>query len=243
VLPQGTRVLLVVVDVAALEDTTSLQKVGVEALVAAIAADGIAPEAIQIVDGSVVDGSVVEAIAGVHDASPILCPLTFNLPKALVFPGLEIFSQCQNIEAVRQQVVSWEIATGDGTYWLPIVLTAKGPLYAEAIAQSDLAPSELAESAVKAPSIQKSPYIQPFHLADVQRQPLYSLALRLLKTLNAPPAVYLMQFGMDDRHYWFDRLIPFPDQPAIASLNTQTPDLFTCHWRCLTGQPIRELMI
>lgn len=41
----------------------------------------------------------------------------------------------------------------------------------------------------------------------------------------------------------FDRLWPFPIAPAIASVGVQQPDLFACHWRCVTGQPIREITI
>jgi hypothetical protein len=87
------------------------------------------------------------------------------------------------------------------------------------------------------------PYCQPIHLPDRQRQPLYQLAYRLLRSLAAPPAVYLMQFGLQEDGIQFDRLLPFPAEPAIASLGVQTPDLFTCHWRCLVGKPIHDLVI
>jgi hypothetical protein len=41
----------------------------------------------------------------------------------------------------------------------------------------------------------------------------------------------------------FDRLWPFPASPAIASIQTQQPDLFACHWHCLVGEPIMDLTI
>ncbi len=157
-----------------------------------------------------------------------LCPLTLNLPDWCQFPGRGVFAACAEIEAVRQQVAAWQVAVGNGTYWQPIVFTAKGALFAEAIA----------------PGAQpERPYAQPFHLEDAIRQPLYALGQRLLQALAAVPGVYLMQFGLSDRQIWFDRLIPFPDLPAIASVGVQMPDLFDCHWRCLTQQPIRDLHI
>ena len=88
-----------------------------------------------------------------------------------------------------------------------------------------------------------SGYRQPLHLADHQRQPLYRLGQRLLSALSAPPAVYLLQFGYQGDRECFDRLWPFPAPPAIASLGTQTPDLFSCHWHCLRGQPLRDIVI
>jgi hypothetical protein len=48
---------------------------------------------------------------------------------------------------------------------------------------------------------------------------------------------------MLDNQIIFDRLWPFPASPAIASVKCQKPDLFACHWFCLTGKPIIELRI
>jgi len=157
----------------------------------------------------------------------ILCALTLNLPEAISFPAKEIFLVCSDVEALRQMVAGWHYEIGEGTHWLPIVLTAKGALFAEAITTIPEAKS----------------FQQPLHLNDAQRQPLYQLGQRLTKTLAASPSVMLLQFGMDDDQMRFDRLIPFPDTPAIASVGVQTPNLFRCHWRCLTHQPIRELTI
>jgi len=110
--------------------------------------------------------------------------------------------------------------------WLPVVLTAKGPLYAEVIGLAD-----------------DGSYQQPVDLSDVWRQPLYHLAYQLLQVLSAPPTTYLLQFGLPEQDLVFDRLWPFPTTPAIASIGVQEPDLFTCHWLCLTGQPISDLTI
>ncbi|MCC3407933.1 MAG: hypothetical protein JGK17_20540 [Microcoleus sp. PH2017_10_PVI_O_A] len=163
----------------------------------------------------------------------IVCPLTLDVPSNLVFPGQNLFRFCANVLAARDRVAQeLQVPVGDGNFWLPVVLTAKGPLYAEAIAgESDKLSGELT-------------YSQPLHLSDVWRQQLYELACRLLvDLLNAPPATYLMQFGFVGDRIFFDRLLPFPAAPAIASVGVQVPDLFVCHWHCLTNQPIYDLEI
>ena len=164
----------------------------------------------------------------------IFCPLTLELPQWLPFAGHALYRSCKDENALRQLVQRWGYPTNQGNLWLPIVLTAKGPLYAEAIG---------VKSACDDSSHAPATYQQPVHLLDVQRQPLYELAQRLLKHLEAIPGVYLMQFGCSDRELWFDKLIPFPADPAIASIGCQTPDLFVCHWRCLTGQAIQDITV
>lgn len=162
----------------------------------------------------------------------IVLPLTLALPETLDFPQSAIYRACDAITELRQQVTDQVgLAVGDGQYWLPIVFTVKGPLYAEAIApQPASTPTD--------PS-----FIQPLHLTDRQRQPLYHLGIRLLTLLQAPPAVYLLKFGLEGDRVWFDRLLPFPGVAAIASLGVQTPNLYTCHWQCIMGQPIFDLSI
>lgn len=162
----------------------------------------------------------------------LLCPLTLNLPDTLVWSGGAIYQACRAVEAMRDRVQQkFRVPAVSGNFWLPIVLTAKGPLYAEVICRAG------------------SEYHQPFHLPDSQRQPLYRLAACLLRELNAPPSVYLLQFGWlaetagQTAQIGFDRLFPFPAEPAIASLNAQTPNLFVCYWQCLTQQPILDLQI
>jgi hypothetical protein len=109
--------------------------------------------------------------------------------------------------------------------WLPVMWTAKGPLYGEAIHRTPNAP-------------------YPHHLNDAQRQPLYALAYQLLSHYQAMPAVYLVGFRVvGEEEIQFDRVLPFPNGAAIASLGRQTPDLLTCHWLCLSGQPLRDVTV
>ncbi|MBW3586518.1 MAG: hypothetical protein KY448_11970 [Cyanobacteria bacterium 0813] len=162
----------------------------------------------------------------------IICPLTLDVPSHLVFPAQDVFRFCGNVSVARDRVAQdLQVPVGDGNFWLPVVLTAKGPLYAEAIgAEAQKQSGELS-------------YSQPVHLSDVWRQQLYELAYRLLNLLNAPPATYLMQFGFVGERICFDRLWPFPAAPAIASVGVQVPDLFVCHWYCLTNKPIYDVQI
>jgi hypothetical protein len=163
----------------------------------------------------------------------IWCPLTLEVPNTLQFPARSIFQACNDVTSLRQQVKQkFGYATGESTqgldnFYLPVVLTAKGPLYGEVIREEKT--SRL--------------YQQPVDLLDSQRQPLYHLAYQLLHSLSAPPTVYLLQFGYNEQDIVFDRLLPFPGVPAIASLGVQEPNLFTCHWRCLTNQPVIDLTI
>ena len=177
--------------------------------------------------------SISELNSGAIDLSEaMVCPLTLDVPENLVFPGQDVFRFGANVSAARDRVQEQlQVATGDGNFWLPVVWTAKGPLYAEAIgAEADKESGELS-------------YFQPVHLSDVWRQQLYDLAYRLLDLVNAPPASYLVQFGFVGERICFDRLWPFPAAPAIASVGVQLPDLFVCHWYCLTGAPIYDLQI
>ncbi len=164
----------------------------------------------------------------------IVCPLTLNLAGGFQFEQRPIYDACGDRDAMRLQAKTIGTRVGDGSVWLPIVWTSKGPLYGEVIGQT---------AASHARADGTSIYQQPIHLGDRWRQPLYSLGQRLLSRLLAPPAVYLLQFGVDDDQICFDRLFPFPAAPALASLGVQVPDLFTCHWRCLTGQPVLDMVI
>ncbi len=181
----------------------------------------------------------------------IFCPLTTeltadNLPEMeRSHPLLAIASRCGDTEAIRQQVIgNLHCDAGAGTFWLPIVVTAKGPLYAEAIgsgASNDADGENTADG-------ENKHYQQPFYLSDRQRQAVYRLGHQVLEILEAPPAVYLLRLGLaaegqEGVKVWFDRVLPFPGEPAIASLGIQTPNLFHCHWRCITHQPIRDITI
>ena len=154
-----------------------------------------------------------------------LCPLTLNLPDNLLFPASGVYQACRDVTSLRHQMEQLGYATGDGSFWLPIVLTAKGPLYAEVIGLKD------------------NKYYQPIHVDDAVRQKLYQMGWQLLLKLNAPPATYLVQFGLEGKDIYFDRLLPFPGEAATASIGIESPDLFACHWRCLMGLPLFELTI
>ncbi|MEM1368185.1 MAG: hypothetical protein AAGG02_09215 [Cyanobacteria bacterium P01_H01_bin.15] len=163
----------------------------------------------------------------------LFCPLTIELPPHLPFPGAKVFQLAQDIPRLRQWISEelnhqlFASAEQLGDLWLPIVWTAKGPLYAEVIGEGELPNS----------------YQQPVDLSDQERQPLYRLAYRLLANLEAPPSVYLLQFSLSETGIVFDRLWPFAAAPAIASLGVQAPDLFVCHWRCLRNQPFEDILI
>jgi len=135
---------------------------------------------------------------------------------------------CDELESIRN-LVNQEFgvrSTEQSNFWLPIVCTARGAIFAEVITQ-----------------LVTEKYHQPYHLKDRLRQPLYRLGFQLLDRLQASPAVYLLQFDFNDTELLFDRLIPFPDRPAIASVGVQEPDLFECHLLCTTNQPIYDLII
>ena len=155
----------------------------------------------------------------------LLCPLTLNLPDNIQFPGSAVYQACRDVTKLRDRIQELGYATGDGNFWLPIVLTAKGPLYAEVIGLKD------------------NDYYQPIHVGDEVRQVLYQMGWKVLRSLNAPPATYLMQFGFEGKDIYFDKLLPFPGEAAIASIGIQSPDLFACHWHCLMGLPLFELSI
>lgn len=170
-----------------------------------------------------------DALTPAPSSDDLVYPLTLAVPPDLAFPARPLYQRCAAIEALRQQVHDWGYRTGTGSLWLPVVWTARGPLYAEAIACDTTA--------------QGLPYHQPLHLSDRLRQPIYRLAHRVLTAIAATPATYLLQWDWQDGEVVFDRLFPFPAVPAIASLGVQAPDLFTCHGLCLMGQPIRDLVI
>ncbi|MGB2923816.1 MAG: hypothetical protein WBB82_00770 [Limnothrix sp.] len=169
----------------------------------------------------------------VADEQTLICPLTIDVPDRVTFAESSIFQACREINGrrrwVQQQTQSKtcdEIHLGD--HWLPIIVTVKGPLYGEVIGEG----------------IMPNSYHQPVDLNDQQRQQLYQLGYQLLASIGRSPGVYLLQFAFSEtKEILFDRLWPFPAAPAIASLSVQQPDLFTCHWRCLTHQKIDDIII
>ncbi|MEC4984452.1 MAG: hypothetical protein SAJ37_14210 [Oscillatoria sp. PMC 1068.18] len=168
-----------------------------------------------------------------EDDKLIYLPLTIDVPENFDFPAKEIFQACKDVKKRRQwveQKLAYATSYGEewlGDLWLPIVWTAKGPLYGEVIGEG------------ATPNF----YEQPVDFGDRQRQPLYHLAYQLLSSLSCPQAVYLLQFRLRGEEIVFDRLWPFPAAPALASLKAQQPNLFVCQWYCAIGHPILDLTI
>ena len=169
----------------------------------------------------------------------LICPLSLA-GSAFSFAGQAVYGVCADVAGLRTTVAKqWSIPSQSGELLLPVVWTARGPLYAEAIAATTAV-----KLAADSPAPTSDPsFVQPVHLSDRQRQPVYRLAGNLLRFLAAPPSVYLMQFGLNGDEMMFDRLWPFPTPAAIASVDVQTPDLLTCYWRCVTNQPILDVAI
>jgi len=163
----------------------------------------------------------------------LICPLTIKLPNWLEFAAKTIYQKCDALEERRtwvEEKLGYKTSKGNdllGDMWLPIILTAKGPLYGEVIAEGAL----------------PNCYRQPIDITDDLRQRLYYLGYNLLESIEALPAVYLLQFSLIKEQIVFDKLWPFPASPALGSVNIQEPDLFTCHWYCLINQPILDLTI
>ena len=166
------------------------------------------------------------------DSEAIYCPLTIQLPEYFDFPYKKIYSACKDLHSRRRWVeknLGFKTSVGDswlGHLWLPIIMTDK-PIYAEVIGEGAMPNS----------------YEQPISIPNRQRKSLHRLAAQLLESLDAPAATYLLQFSLYNSEIVFDRLWPFPAAPALITLKTQQPDLFTCHWHCLTGQPILDISI
>ncbi len=162
----------------------------------------------------------------------IYCPLTIQLPEHFDFPQRKIYSACKDINMRRRWVeknLGFKTSVGDswlGHLWLPVILTDK-PLFAEVIGEGSMPNS----------------YEHPVSIPKRQQKSLHGLAEQLLDSLDAPPATYLLQFSLYNGEIVFDRLWPFPAAPALITLKTQRPDLFTCHWHCLTKKPVAKVSI
>ncbi len=200
--------------VVILDDTPTSQQLGIAML-------GSIGEIV-----SSVQFRTVTELPSIADPDTIYCPLTLNIPATFKFWGQSIGQICQDLDLVRELVAA---KTGirsapNGDLWLSVIWTARGPIYGEVIGESD-----------------PETYQQPIHLDDLDRQSLYQLGYQLLTELAAPPATYLIQFSKQAREIIFDRLFPFPAIPAIASIGVQHPDLFECHWRCITRQSITNV--
>ncbi|HAX85004.1 MAG TPA: hypothetical protein DCY91_01805 [Cyanobacteria bacterium UBA11370] len=246
--PRSSRVLIVIDDGINEQDEgvevslRTVRETMVSALKEAIALAPIASATVEVLTLLQLQDflSLPNTASTFMTGDTIWCPLTW-IPHTIEFPDQDLFKTCSNVSLLRQWVKQeLGYATGESqSLYLPVVLTAKGPLYGEVIGID----GEIRRWGDGEMGGLNTTYHQPVDLPDDQRQPLYHLAYQLLQFLSAPPAVYLVQFGFEGRDIVFDRVLPFPDAPAIASLGVQNPDLFTCHWHCLTRQPITELTI
>ena len=199
--------------VVILDDTSDSQRLGV----AMLRSIGEIVESVQFV--------TVAELPAVANPRAIYCPMTLAVPPTFEFWGRSIGQTCQEIDRLRDLAATTTgVKVGDGgNLWLPLIWTAKDPIYGEVIGESE------------------GNYQRPIHLDDIDRQLLHRFGFQLLTQLTAPPATYLVQFSKAETGLIFDRLFPFPAIPALASIGVQQPDLFDCHWRCITGQSIGNI--
>ena len=168
-----------------------------------------------------------------YEPRTIYCPLTIQLPDYFNFPAKTIYQACKDISARRRWVeknLGIKTSVGDswlGHLWLPVILNNQDIIYGEIIGEGEMPNS----------------YEQPIEFPKKHRQTVQRLASDLLDYLSAPPSVYLVQFSLYSNEIVFDRLWPFPAAPALASLRGQKPDLFICHWLCLSKQSILDTLI
>ncbi|MGD1920080.1 MAG: hypothetical protein ACFCAD_15040 [Pleurocapsa sp.] len=204
----------------------------VEALQRSIAESSTPSTTVEIVSAATLWSKHSRSIKKSRAEETIYCPLTIQLPEYFDFHQKRIYSACKDVNSRRRWVeknLGLKTSVGDswlGHLWLPIVLTDK-PIYGEVIGEGSMPNS----------------YEQPIIIPSRQRKSLHDLAERLLDSLNATPATYLLQFSLYKGEIVFARLWPFPAAPALITLKTQQPALFTCHWHCLTQQPISDICI
>jgi len=203
----------------------------VEALQHSIAEDS-ASITVEIVSAATLWSKSSRIIIKDRSTDTVYCPLTIQLPDYFDFPQRKIFSACKDINSRRRWVekqLGFKTSVGDswlGHLWLPIVMT-DNPLFGEVIGEGSMPNS----------------YEHPVIIPKRQQKSLHNLAEQLLDSLAAPPATYLLQFSLYNGEIVFDRLWPFPAAPALITLKTQQPDLFSCHWSCMTNQPIPKISI
>lgn len=160
-----------------------------------------------------------------------LLPLTLQIPSTIAFPAREVFLACQDVQGMRDWVEQKLNLTalshheGLGDRWLPAIVSTTDLCFGELIGEGAI----------------PNAYQQPVEIADRQKRSLHSLAKKLLNSLNAPPAVYLLQVRLTPSQVLFDRLWPFPAAPAIASLHSANSDLYHLHWQCVQQQQLVEI--
>jgi len=203
----------------------------VEALQHSIAQDS-SSTSVEIVSAATLWSKNSKASKRNKDLGTVYCPLTIQVPEYFDFAQRNIYSACKDVNSRRRWVeknLGLKTSVGDswlGHLWLPIIRADK-TIYGEIIGEGSMPNS----------------YEQPLSIPNRQLKSLHKLAEVLLDNLNAPPATYLLQFSLYKGEIVFDKLWPFPAAPALITLKTQKPDLFMCHWRCLTKQPIKNISI
>lgn len=237
---EKSKVLIVVeANEKELPDSITNRKI-LPTLKQAIATSTNPPATVQVVAANSELNFIWRSNQQTENQNSIVCPLTLNLPPNLNFEAQAVYQACRDVAKLRRRVAQQlGYSTGDGCFWLPVVNTAKGPLYGEVIG---IVGQAFNAKLPKNCSWDLN-YYQPLHLSDLLRQQLYRLGFGLLKLLLASPATYLVQFGFQAQEVYFDRLWPFPAAPALASISVQQPDLFACHWYCLNQVPISDLLI
>lgn len=204
----------------------------VEALQNAIVRESTSTE-IEIVSAATLWSKNRTVLKKERNNKTIYCPLTIQIPDYFDFPQRKIYSACKDINARRRWVeknLGFKTSVGDswlGHLWLPIIVTSKSLMFGEVIGEGSMPNS----------------YEHPVSIPKRQLKSIHGLAEELLESLDAAPATYLLQFSLYNGEIVFDRLWPFPAAPALITLKTQQPDLFTCHWRCATEQPISKISI
>jgi hypothetical protein len=187
---------------------------------------------VEIVSAATLWSKNSKTIAKDRITDTIYCPLTIQLPDYFDFPQRKIYAACKDINSRRRWVeknLGFKTSVGDswlGHLWLPIILTDK-PIFGEVIGEGPIPNS----------------YEHPVAIPKRQQQSLHGLAEQLLDSLTTTPGTYLLQFSLYNGEIVFDRLWPFPAAPALITLKTQQPDLFTCHWHCLIDKPIAKINI
>ena len=164
----------------------------------------------------------------------IYCPLTIKLPDWFKFPAQNIYNACRDLNKRRRwvkQFFGYQTSKDNlwlGDLWLPIILTNNNNLIYGSVISEGMMPND---------------YQLPYDLPAEVNPKLEELASQLLDSINAIPSVYLLQFKLVGHDIIFDRLWPFPATPAIASINVQQPDLYACHWLCLSGQSVTNIKL
>ncbi len=151
-------------------------------------------------------------------------PLTIKLPDWFNFSAKRVYKICSNLENRRKWVkqhFGYQTSSDNsllGDLWLPIIFKPRKTIYADIIGEGEMPNS----------------YQQLPSFPETSKNLVCTLASQLLESINATPAVYLLQFKIIKDNIIFDRLWPFPATPAIATINNkQQTDLFTHHWQCI----------